>query len=470
MGRVKTLRGAICALLLFSFTGCLDVEEPFVVNAPTEYAYECPSPTKIWNTPTVCVGTLAAPDMTTGEPNLAISATDPKYMAMGVNTLRFNNGTTTANLPPLHPVLLQPGTTPRTPLFVSEDGGASWTGFVVPRPANTSFSADASILIDPNGVLHFTGLNWANVSGKIQGGVFHVSTPDRGKTWSSPVQVSFGEDADRNWLSRASDGTLFLTWQNPKPETHIAVSRDDGRTWSRPLGHAGIRDCNLQTEVVETAAGVFLACARRAEQRFWTAVFRLDLARETVDPVAELRSGTGTLQLAPAPYGPLVLTYPARPQGKPDILVWTADAEAKDWSGPLSVRSLTSLDDDWNWTWLSEATPDPWGNHHILMVGGTGESCFNSGCADAATRRKTVHVILELGAGTLVGEELVTPLDPGQRIRPEGADVFSYFEEFHSIVFHQGTCAGFAAWGHDRYVDFTRIRPKTCPSEDTRMP
>ncbi|HEX9817164.1 MAG TPA: hypothetical protein VGB18_09310, partial [Candidatus Thermoplasmatota archaeon] len=322
----------------------------------------------------------------------------------------------------------------------------------------------ASILIDPHGVLHFTGLNWANVSGSIQGGVFHASTADRGTSWSTPVQVSFGEQADRNWLSRAADGTLFLTWQNSKPETHVALSRDDGRTWSRPLGHAGIRNCNLQTEVVETSAGLFLACSRREEQRYWVGIYRLDPHGGTVVPVAELPAGSGTLQLSLAPYGPLVLTYPAWPRGKPDIVVWTAGPDAKEWSGPLSVRPLTTNDDGWNWTWLSEATPDPWGNHHIMMVGGTGESCFNSGCADAATRRKTVHVILEVGAGALVGEELVSPVDPSQRIRPDGAAALSYFEEFHSIVFDRQACAGLVAWGYDRYVDFTRVRPDACLS------
>jgi predicted neuraminidase len=58
---------------------------------------------------------------------------------------------------------------------------------------------------------------------------------DGGLTWSEPKATEMGSSHSPGHVIRLSDGRLALAW-NPaevqRRELHLAVSDDDGRTWS----------------------------------------------------------------------------------------------------------------------------------------------------------------------------------------------------------------------------------------------
>jgi hypothetical protein len=442
------LRLVVASLLL---AGCLAVHAPTdaapSLTPPSSYALSCPPGPTNHSNPDVCVATLGGTDRALSEPNLAISPLDPNVVAIGMNAFFAVPVPTT--LPVQNPLAPKPAQ--RGGVYVTSDGGQHWTVSQVPAPTGGMQNFDDSLLFAPDGRLHLAGLYTQGG----QGGLLYSSSTDGGATWTQPIVLSYNERADRDWLSRAGDGRLFVAWQfQAGPSVMVAQSKDGGASWSRILSGPGVPSCNINTPVVESHGRFLLACASK-DDRGGTLVVQLDPDNGTFHERARLPGPTGTIRMARGPGETLLLSEPASAAGRDTVLVFSSSDAGATWSRPLDVAALTHLDDAWTWMWLTAAVPDPWGGLHLMIAGGLGDNCYNARCSDAAQRRQVVHAVVDWGTGRLIQENLLTPADPGKRVRPDESPVTTVYDEFHTIAFADKDA--WMAWGHDRAIDYTKI-------------
>lgn len=178
------------ALAAPAFAGCLDVESPSGLLDPTTDLLQGPT----YSAP------LELPDSGDGsEPMLAIDSEGRIYMSA-------------------------PSGVPSTsPLFISEDGGATWTR-VEPNPTQRLGGGDTSIAIGPNDEVYITDL-WAGSSTIL------VST-DHGKTWSASPVASPVPYHDREWNTVDSKGVAYYLARTFTPgfATWVSKSTDGGKT------------------------------------------------------------------------------------------------------------------------------------------------------------------------------------------------------------------------------------------------
>lgn len=153
-----------------------------------------------------------------------------------------------------------------SPLFISEDGGATFTR-VAPNVAPLG-GGDTSIAIAPDDTVYITDL-WVGSSTMLV-------SDDHGKTWwTSPVasQVPY---YDREWNTVDSKGVAYHLGRTFTPGVAAWVSRsiDGGRTWihaGNPWAQAlpgdanqGRQDGPFFTNPKTDAIGVVYSCATRA--------------------------------------------------------------------------------------------------------------------------------------------------------------------------------------------------------------
>lgn len=125
----------------------------------------------------------------------------------------------------------------------SSDHGANWSDPVPVDPQYPNGACPAApLLVEPNGTVDILYENYTVGPGHALGvgrNEFSRST-DGGATWSAPVAVENGTFSNTSWwidgdLARDRSGTLYATFdtQNgPWDNAGVAVSRDDGRSWS----------------------------------------------------------------------------------------------------------------------------------------------------------------------------------------------------------------------------------------------
>ncbi|HYK92615.1 MAG TPA: exo-alpha-sialidase [Thermoplasmata archaeon] len=129
----------------------------------------------------------------------------------------------------------------------SSDGGHRWSQPVPVEPEYPNAAAPAGpLLVEPNGTIAllyedyptYGPTHWLGL-----GRNYFVRSTDGGAHWSAPVPVENATFLNSTWwidgsLARDSSGTLYASFdtQNATADTaYVALSRDDGATWSRSI-------------------------------------------------------------------------------------------------------------------------------------------------------------------------------------------------------------------------------------------
>ncbi len=139
-------------------------------------------------------------------------------------------------------------------VFVSTDGGATWTNVVLPGWtsstggqgvfARMSSCGDPVLAFAPDGTAYFSGLVCNGNRVAFFSGVAVASSHDGGLTWSAPVMVSFSNSSmifnDKEWITVGPNGTVYVTWTRFKSTglgytgspSVLSSSTDEAKTWS----------------------------------------------------------------------------------------------------------------------------------------------------------------------------------------------------------------------------------------------
>ena len=159
-----------------------------------------------------CLARLAEPLVQLSEPALAVHPEDPQVMAVAAHAIGASGS----------PALVAGR------LFVTRDGGASWTRATIPLPGPPgTFYSDPAVAFAPDGTLHVGGMA---LHSQVPTRIFHASTTDDGRTWTGPTVVSPPGRWDREWVSVSPEGRVFVSWQQPY-ETSMVAWSDDGTAW-----------------------------------------------------------------------------------------------------------------------------------------------------------------------------------------------------------------------------------------------
>ena len=144
----------------------------------------------------------------------------------------------------------------------STDRGANWSAPAKVGTFNWDFAGCPHVgggLAVGGSSLH--ALIWTGATG--HGGAYHVSSPDRGQTWSAPQRLG-DADARRGDLATRGAQHLAAVWDrvsDGESGVFSATSADAGKTWSapKPLSSPGINAA--YPRIVPTAGGY---------RAFWT--------------------------------------------------------------------------------------------------------------------------------------------------------------------------------------------------------
>jgi hypothetical protein len=120
----------------------------------------------------------------------------------------------------------------RTRLWKSRDHGATWSQVDLGAGASQIIgNADASLAIGPDGTLYFASMKWDETIKEGQGIAIGVSR-DVGATWTWRVLSEHRFD-DRPWVVVTPHGTAHVIWNDGRGVPHVS-SHDRGNTWSAP--------------------------------------------------------------------------------------------------------------------------------------------------------------------------------------------------------------------------------------------
>jgi len=186
------------------------------------------------------------------EPTVAIDPTDARNVVAGANDFRICCDATG-----------DPASTGWA--YVSKDAGATWTNVQVPGLtretggqglfARFDLAEDPALAFDPRGRLYYAHIVFAQDS--AASGIAVSSSDDGGLTWSAPALVRFTDDPnvfnDKEWIATGPDGTVVVTWTRFKggslgSRSSIvgSISRDGGRTWTKPFALSSKRHLDAQ--------------------------------------------------------------------------------------------------------------------------------------------------------------------------------------------------------------------------------
>ncbi len=139
-------------------------------------------------------------------------------------------------------------------VYSSRDGGQTWINVVLPGWtsstggsgvfARQSSCGDPVLAFGPDGTAYYSGLVCNQKNRAFFSGVAVASSHDGGVTWGAPRMVSFSDSPvifnDKEWLTVAQDGTIYLTWTRFKVAKNayfaspivFSKSKDGGVTWT----------------------------------------------------------------------------------------------------------------------------------------------------------------------------------------------------------------------------------------------
>jgi hypothetical protein len=174
------------------------------------------------------------------EVDIAIDPTDPQHLLIAAQEGRLFDGGSQA-----------------TGTYVSFDGGATWTGSLLPG-SSTATGGDYDRSTDPVAAFGPDGTAYANVFSfdrpAPNTAVLQYRSDDGGLTWKGPFVVATTNDTiktsyDKNWMTVDANpaspfaGRIYVTWTDFRAGAsgsysgsplYVSHSDDHGRTWSDP--------------------------------------------------------------------------------------------------------------------------------------------------------------------------------------------------------------------------------------------
>src|ERR1051326_5163956 len=422
------------------------------VSAPS-WAYACPPGGQPDQASGACVLTLSDPAQSYQEPFVALDPANPQVLAVGFNAGQLADagagGTQSAM---------------KLGLLVSEDGGATWARRDPPQPPTSltdrtgsvaALSGDAAMAFGLDGTLHVTGM-WipaATLTGQTAPQhLYYARSADLGRTWTHvqlPAYDPVGQD-DRNWMSRAPDGTIWVTnHEYAKGQHQVGKVTVDGLDMARTDG------CATPSAVV-FVPGPLLACTPYTgdpglQVRALGGTGETTLVRFPRDDVAfgilssEGRMVAGVAEVVDTSRSGVTPTFVDRKDGADDaFLFWSLDGGAT-WRNE-TVKGLLPLAS--TWTFLSPRAVGVWQQQvHLLLEGGE-QACYRGAACvqgEGKTGHRVVHAVLD-GNGTLLQAD-VLPTPAPTHAAP------LWFDDFHSMAFDGDR--GVLAWDQDGGIDLT---------------
>jgi hypothetical protein len=109
------------------------------------------------------------------------------------------------------------------PVYVSRDGGRTFTDLATDTGVREQFGIEGDFAIDDLGRIYFADIEFA--------ATFQVTAWEADGTFLHHTKWPALPIVDRDWIRAEGDGTLYYVYNAP-PSTHIYKSSDTGRTWS----------------------------------------------------------------------------------------------------------------------------------------------------------------------------------------------------------------------------------------------
>jgi hypothetical protein len=133
------------------------------------------------------------------------------------------------------------GRFPRCAVYVSSDGGASWSEVSAwPRSPQLQPAGDPWVAVGPDGTIHATCLAATTLGSRV----VYVQSRDEGASWTAPREVTplparfRRQSADKDALTIGPDGSIYVCFSQilttPIAERGLIVARstDDGTSWT----------------------------------------------------------------------------------------------------------------------------------------------------------------------------------------------------------------------------------------------
>lgn len=446
-------RLAACLLLPLVLAGCFDEPIPGALGpqegpagppAVAGFRYPCPAGVAIERAEGACVGRIEDPLAQLSEPAIAMMPGRPEILAIGAHVVG-----PTSLVPSLHAIGGR--------VYFTEDAGATWRGVDVPTPEPRpgDVFSDPSLAFDAQGTLHVSGLFYHPYTGGGLG-VFAVSTPDLGRSWTEPVILTEPGRNDRNWHSVGPDGAVYVSSHVCCTASFVTWSEDGGATWGKPL--QGPEGCYTGSPVAFVDGEPWMACT---EDEVGTHVFRLDRAARALQPLGIAQGLTCIApRILPLHDGDVLLTcyggYVSR----------SADGGAT-WTMPRPIADLVTVDDAWERFQVYWSDVDAQGRVHLTLLP------FHRVPPDdyvlGRTTQQVAHVVLDPRTLAPLHEALLTPPDEPERDPAVPASLVPILgDDWYGMAFAEDH--GWLVWTFRGGIEYARIEPIPATSDASAAP
>lgn len=194
-------------LLMAAFAGCLDDEtkgspDDGKSTLPTlrfRPAIDLGSAQRPGAFGTNCQDSLVDGDCGLGEPSIEVDGAGTIYVS----------GVCCLTVPP--------------PVYVSRDGGATFTDLATDTGVRELLGIEGDFAIDGEGRVYFSDIEFA--------GTFQVTVWDKDGAFLHHTKWPAVPIVDRDWVRAEGDGTVYYVY-NTGASTNVYTSQDTGRTWS----------------------------------------------------------------------------------------------------------------------------------------------------------------------------------------------------------------------------------------------
>lgn len=403
-----------------------DPATPSPVTSVVGGAYVCPPEGSEPAGGGVCARAFDGPFDYMVEPTLAINPADNDEMAFVANAGQSADALEPS--PSGSAYMSQ-----RFAVFVTTDGGASWSRIELPDapppPQSIPESAytekafwDPMVGFDLDGTLHLGGiLRWSGPNGEARHArIFHIMSDDVGASWSD--YSLFGDSVDRPWMVMGSDNAVTMVWFRPSNHTlQFARSVDGGHEWFGYPDDVKAIACYMPSPTEHNGA-LFVACPReeRSPQEPDTpptGIYRYDVATNRFTLVGAFESTSTPLLVSPRD-GSLVFLGMA--WGTYDILVKRSMDDGATWVALPELGSRMQTAEPWSFLQFMGGRADPWGAIDIFVRGlavpprpdipmGAYLDLPTFLAAAYADEFAVAHVVIDPADGSILAEQLLTP-------------------------------------------------------------
>ena len=425
----------ILVLVLATLGGCMastgtetPLSPPPTASAPNVMggSYVCPPQGVEPAGGGVCARSFNGPFDYMVEPTLAINPTDTAEMAFVANAGQSANGLEPA---PANSELHSQ----RFALFITKDGGASWSRLELPEapppPQSLPESAytekaywDPMVGFDGDGTLHVGGvLMWSGPNGESRHArIFHIKTADLGTTWSSYTLI--GDSVDRPWMVIGDDDAISIVWFRPRDHTlGFARSVDRGDEWFGLPEDVKPIPCYMASPTQHRGT-LYVACPREERRPQEpdtppTGIYRYDAVRNGFDLVSSLPSTFNAILASPRDGS---LMFIGMAYGTYNILVERSVDDGATWQSLPELGKRIQAARPWSFLQFMGGRADPWGTIEVYVRGlavPPRPDVPNGAYLDLPTwlsaayadEFAVAHVVIDPMTGTIVTESLVTP-------------------------------------------------------------